>query len=172
MPPQDFSGLAGLGKRTQSPLLYTLMCRRSSRVRNIQNSARREEEMQWIAERVWCNDYASLRNMTSHVTTLIPGNRYHSVMVVMESKPCSELYNLSSRSSLFLLYSLPPSSLNWLGMWKSPLTSISVPATWCSSCLCIPCNPLLSAKPLYSVAKKWKKLQRSHLRWLSTHACI
>lgn len=61
MPPQDFSGLAGLGKRTQSALLYTRTCRRSSRVRNIQNSARREEEMQWIAERLWSNDYASLR---------------------------------------------------------------------------------------------------------------
>ena len=147
------------------------MCRRSSRVRNIQNSARREEETQWIAERLWCNDYASLRNMTSHVTTLIPRSRYHSVMVAMESKPCSELYNLSSRSSLFLLYSLPPSSLNWLGTWKSPLTSISVLATWCSSCLFIPHNPLLSAKPLHRVAKKWKKLQRSHLKRLSTYAC-
>lgn len=148
MPLQDFSCLAGLGKRAQSALVYTLMCRRSSRVRNIQNLARREEEMQWVAERLWCNDYASLRHMVSHVTTLIPGSRSHSAMVAMESKPCSELYNLSSRSPLFLLYSLPPSWLNWLGTWKSPPTSISVLATWRSSCLCIPRNPLLKAKPL------------------------
>lgn len=148
MPPQDFSGLAGLGKRTQSPLLYTQTCRRSSRVRNIQNSARREEEMQWIAERLWCNDYASLRNMTSHVTTLIPGSRYRSVMVAMKSKPWSELYNLSSRSTLFLLHSLPPSSLNWLGTWKSPLTSI-----FCSSHLVqflslYPTQPLVKCQAL------------------------